>query len=98
MSKSPVQHAQINNIIKYQLHRRTISSSSNNEDIKSATKGGNGYNIKDLLPLIDKKDRIRESTTGTEASINSGIVDRDYYAQGCKNQRHGSSRQCFGGN
>ncbi len=53
------------------------SSSSSNDDIKSATKWGNGYNIEDRLPLIDKKDRIKDSTTGTGASANSGIVDWD---------------------
>jgi len=59
----------------------------------------NGYNIEERLPLLEKKDTIKNTTTGTgDSSAKSGIEDWDYYTQRCKNQRYATCRQCYGSN
>jgi hypothetical protein len=35
----------------------------------------NEYNIEERLPLIEKKDSIKNTTTGTDSSAKSGIED-----------------------
>jgi hypothetical protein len=59
----------------------------------------NGYNIEERLPLLEKKDTIKNTTTGTgDSSAKSGIEDWDYYTQRCKYQRYATCRQCYGSN
>ena len=54
----------------------TTASSSQSSSSKVSQR--NGYNIEDRLPLIEKKDSIRNTTTGTEqTSKDLGIKDWD---------------------